>query len=118
TLVEVVAAVVLLATVVTTLLTVQVRTLQQMQDVREQALAADLAHDLIAQWALQPKGFVPPSEGTFETQPGWRWIRQSTPWAGATTLKLNELTLSVIRCDANVERIVTTLTWLENKDAQ
>lgn len=116
TLIEVVAALVLTATTVTALLMAQTRSLTQLHIIRQQKIAADLAHELIRQWQLQPDELSRSADGSFDVRPGWTWERRATPspLAGA----LNEVTLTIYGPTDDVLRtLLVTYTWLEKPDA-
>jgi Tfp pilus assembly protein PilV len=118
TLIEVVAALVLVATSVTALLAAQGRSLAQLQQARELETAATLARELITQWRLDPL-VVPPSEGGFPGQPTWRWTRRVVLPSDGGASELQEVVLSIHRRDdRGVERNIASYTWLEKSSAK
>lgn len=117
TLIEVVAALTLVATSVTALLAAQGRSLEQLRSAQELETAATLARELIIQWRLDPL-VVPPLEGEFIENPKWRWRRK----VGATTdhraTDLQEIMLTIYRRDnRGVEQRITSYIWLEKTHA-
>lgn len=113
TLIEVVAALVLVATSVTALLAAQGRSLAQLRQARAPETTATLARELITQWRLEPL-VVPPSEGEFLGQPTWRWTREVTLPTDGRLSELQEVVLSIHRRDdRGVERTIASYTWLE-----
>ncbi|MBN1510671.1 MAG: hypothetical protein JXB13_01530 [Phycisphaerae bacterium] len=81
TLFEVVAALVLLATVVSALLVAQGRALQQLAELRERDQAARLVRELLVQWELAREDVTQPAEGTFPDAADWVWSRTVQPQA-------------------------------------
>ena len=113
TLIEVVAALVLVATSVTALLAAQGRCLEQLRCARELETAATLARELITQWRLDPLT-VPPTAGEFPGEPTWRWERRVGPPVDGRATELQQAVLTILRRDARgVERPVASYTWLE-----
>lgn len=112
TLIEVVAAITLLATTVTALLAVQSRSLAQLHAAHQREKAASLATDLVARCrcgALEPTG-----EGIFANDPGWSWTRSALPYTDATTTDLMQVTLTVSHTDVHgAATEVIRYVWLE-----
>ncbi|MCO6437966.1 MAG: hypothetical protein J5J06_12815 [Phycisphaerae bacterium] len=72
-LVEVLAALVIMGGAVTSLLLVQARSVELVQDARLSLDAERLARELIAEWRLQKVELDTQDEGALEN--GWRWER-------------------------------------------
>ena len=114
TLIEVVASLVLVATTVSALLLAQSRSLQQLSATRHQERAAALANDLIRGWKVAPVTQGQTVEGTFESQPGWRWRREIQPSPDSRHLNLIDVTLAIYRLDGTGrERVIARYTWIE-----
>ncbi len=75
TLIEVVAALALLATVVASVLVAQTRSMQQIRQADQRRKAAELAESLLTQWRLNQTALDSPAQGTFSEE-GWSWKRQ------------------------------------------
>ncbi len=114
-LIEVVAALVLLSGCAVMLLTAQGRSLDQLRAVRTQETAAGLARELIASWKLDPTVELP-LEGYFESTPGWRWERQVRWYSTGAHGSLQEITLTVYRTKLDrEEEAVARYTWIERE---
>jgi type II secretory pathway pseudopilin PulG len=79
TLIEVVAALVLLGGTVVALLVGQSRALEQVAASQRLREAAHLAEELLSEWALQDQEVTTGAEGTFDEWPGWSWQRTVEP---------------------------------------
>lgn len=116
-LIEVVAALVLLAGCAVTLLTAQGRSLDQLRAVRTQETAADLARELITSWKLDPTADLP-LEGYFESTPGWRWERQECWYATGSQGNLQEVALTIYRPQSKgmgEEEALASYSWIERE---
>ena len=114
-LIEVVASLVLLATVVTSLLLAQSRSLQQLRATRERETADVLAGELLATWKIEQREWPDHEEGEFEGHSSWRWARTSRPYPLTRGLALREVSLKMWHRDSAGERVVRELTWLERE---
>lgn len=118
TLIEVVAALALLAGALTALLVAQTRGLKQLQAMREQERAAVLAEELIQRWKIEPPTMTDRLDGAFESAPGWWWLRAATASSILDDPDVRQVTLSIYRRETDgLEHLVTTYTWLERVDA-
>lgn len=115
-LIEVVAALVLLAGCAVTLLTAQGRSLDQLRAVRTQETAAGFARELIASWNLEDATTKLASEGYFKAAPGWRWERQVCWYSKGAHGSLQEITLTVYHTKLDrEEEVVARYTWIERE---
>lgn len=115
TLIEVVAALVILAVTTTALTVAHARSLEQLRVLRHQETAAMLAEEWLAARALEDLPAVESSSGTFEHQPGWRWALAGGPWLpddGGPALVQRSLEIYRARSEAG-EELVRRYTWLE-----
>jgi Tfp pilus assembly protein PilV len=116
TLIEVVAALVLMAGVVSALLLAQGRLLGKLRGIEEQELASHLAREIIAQWKLERPTAT---QGEVEEYPGWRWIRQESTTLLVRDPLVREVTLQIVHRTADgAERTVASYQWLEKKDEE
>lgn len=116
TLIEVVASLVLMAGVVSALLLAQGRLLGQLRSIEEQELASDLAHELIAQWKLEPPTA---SQGEFEEHRGWSWARVEATTMLVRDPLVREVTLQIThRTIDGTEHMIARYQWLEKKDEE
>lgn len=110
-LIEVLAAMTLLAGTMVSLVLAQGRSLQQLAATRRQHTADALARELVLHWTMEP----PPSdscEGSFGEQPGWRYVRRAQP--SSWDDKLLEMTVTIFAMDSRGEEVVaSSLVWLE-----
>ena len=110
-LIEVVASLVLIATVVTSLLAAHARSLAQVKATRLRETADRATHELIASWAVETPGERLWIEGRFADLPGWHWTRAVRPYDPPNHEDLNEVTLTIY---AEVSTTAMgTYTWLE-----
>jgi hypothetical protein len=112
TLIEVVAALSLIAGTATVLLTLQGRCIQQLRAAHDRERAAHYAAELVGSWRLNP---APP--GILEATIGdeFRWRRTERDYPTSTNL-LREVTLVVFRVGLDHrETPLATYAWLENK---
>ena len=110
-LIEVVASLVLIATVVTSLLVAHARSIEQVKATRLLETADRMTHELMASWWVEAPGEGPWIEGRFEDLPGWHWTRAVRPYDAPNHEDLNEITLTIF---GNVSAVpMGTYTWLE-----
>ena len=117
--VEVLGAMVLLASTASALLLAQGRTTSQLSSLREQALGARLAEELVAQWKLDnQRNWITTNEsGDFVAHSGWRWERVVRTPELVQTISATEITLRVVhRQPSGEERRVAQYVWLERRD--
>ncbi len=116
TLVEVLAALVLLAGCVTVLLLAQARAWQQQAANAEQRQAAALAEPLILEWRRSGQDIGWSGEADFEDRPGWSWQCTAEPIHVTeeedSAMTRVQLTITVQDPGAD-RRAVATYTWLE-----
>ncbi|MEK6674127.1 MAG: hypothetical protein AABZ47_00565 [Planctomycetota bacterium] len=111
TLIEVVAALVLVATTATLVLTAQSRSLHQLRHLQESETAHRLAGELIAKWKLQRPQQSPMLEGRFEEATHWHWRRSVRPHDFRSG-SLQEVTLTVQRSEPKESSPATIGTWI------
>ena len=114
-LIEVVASLVLLATVVTSLLLAQSRSLAQLRATREREKADVLAGELLTAWKIEPREWPAHEEGGFDGDSSWRWARTSRPYPLTRGLALRQVAVRLWHRDATGERVVRELIWLERE---
>lgn len=113
TLVEVVASLVLMASVVSALLVAQGKLLRHLRFSEDQKLAAVLAEELIASWALESP--IAP-EGIFEDHPGWSWARRTSTTPLVSDPLVEEITLDIVqKWPSGEERRLASYQWLERR---
>jgi type II secretion system protein I len=112
TLVEVLAALALLAGAVTTLLLTQSRTLQQQTTSRQQCEASRLAEALLQQWQLEGEDLSLPGEGDFSNQSGWSWRRSVGEQSTGDSTRLLRVHLEIICAQATERQTVVEYEWL------
>jgi len=114
TLIEVVAALAILATTATMVLTAYGESLVQLSATRRQTRGHELASELIAHWKINPPQIAPNLEEEFPGMPKWRWRRTVRPYDYAQSLAMLEITLFVFHEQADGEiATVGEYTWLE-----
>ena len=115
TLVEVLAALALLAGTVTCLLLAETRALRQHADAQRRAEVTALAEELIRQWKVEQVELSQPAAGFCEAEPRLRWQRTVEPFQTASNPTLLRVTLRLLELDqGGNERTLTTLVWLIN----
>jgi Tfp pilus assembly protein PilV len=116
-LIEVIASLVLIGGVVTALITMQARSLEQVRASRNQQTAAALAQELIVQWKLNSESDESPAQGRFDAIPGWRWERHTKPYVTHNGSPLEWTSLTITCADVvGPEHVVATFQWLEKPD--
>lgn len=95
TLLEVIAAAVILGTSVTMMMLAQGNMIEQLSVSRRQLTAGAVAHELIARWQLTEENMTEPSSGTVDGLPGWRWARSSESTTVAQGVTVTRVALSV-----------------------
>jgi Tfp pilus assembly protein PilV len=119
TLVEVLAALVLLAGTVTAMLLTQAEALRQESATANQHTAAGVAEALIQSWRLGGNDVTVPAEGMFQSHAGWAWKRTVGPFAGKGAVELLRIRLTIVRHDdASPAQTVAEYEWLERPRAQ
>ena len=119
TLVEVLAALVLLAGTVTTLLLAQSRALEQQSATAERNEASRLAEELIQHWRLVDEDLSVDGQGALDAQPGWVWRRWVEEYATDGDAMLVRVHLEVLRVlDRSDPRTVAEYEWLEPREVR
>ena len=95
TLLEVIAAAVILGTSVTTMLLAQGNTIEQLSLSRRQLTASAIANELIAHWRLTNENVATPSSGSVDGLAGWRWARSSESITVAEGVAVTRVILTV-----------------------
>lgn len=110
-LVEVVAALVLTATTLTTLLLVLARTVEQAHVLQHQEKVTACASSLVAAWSQEPPEAT---EGICSTDAALTWRRSQAIRHRVEAADLFEVTLTIVdRTDAQREQTLLAYTWLE-----
>lgn len=118
-LIEVVAALALLAGAAAGLLTAHGAALGQLAATRHQETATTLAEELITEWKIKPPNGTGEREGRFEGRPSWRWTRSLRPYPSVGKAPIRELTLIIYRMDERgKEQVMGSYTSLETADDQ
>jgi Tfp pilus assembly protein PilV len=100
-LVEVVAALLILGGAITVMLVAQSRALMALKSSHLELTALHLAKDLIATWDIEKPGAVRSASGTFPKEEGWSWRRSSRPLADEDMSGMVEITLEL--CFSGIE---------------
>jgi len=95
TLIEVLAAVLLIGTSVTTMLVTQGRAVDQIRGSSRQLMAAEIARELIAGWRLTEADLTTAASGTVAARTGWTWRRTSEVLSVAAGISAREVTLEL-----------------------
>jgi Tfp pilus assembly protein PilV len=77
TLVEVLAATVILGGALTSMIVAQASSIEQLRAAELKLTAAEWAHELVTEWRLKKTDMVPAEAGTHPHMPGWSWRRSS-----------------------------------------
>lgn len=95
TLVEVLAAALIMGGIVTTALVGQAKALRQITAAERTVQAANLARELLASWEIENRDLSSPYEGAFDTPKGWRWRRRDGSIRLAGGVEVREVTLDI-----------------------
>jgi type II secretory pathway pseudopilin PulG len=119
TLLEVVVALVLVATTASALLVAHGRSLEQAKRIEHLDRGESLARQLILQWRVEPVGDAPCQEGKFKDNPAWRWTRICKPATNREDSPLLEvcLTLHRLKLDGDEEELLS-YTWIEKQEEE
>lgn len=114
TLIEVLAALVLLGGVIVTVLVAQSRSLTQQTAAERQRRATQLAENLLVRWRLEGIATIEPDRGSFEHEAGWCWQRDVRRRVLLGDLEMKEVVLTILKAgpDHGDEELLQ-LTWLE-----
>ena len=96
-LIEVIAATVILGTAVTVLLSMQAASLERMHSIDNELLAAEMAHEIFADWRLQRAEYHDATEGIVENYDGWSWRSRSARVVVAPDIEADLITLTIRR---------------------
>lgn len=112
TLVEVLAALVLVASVISGVVVTQSRSLAQLRATRDLATASQLARELVTEWQLN----APLARsGEFAGKTGWSWTRSELPEDPLELPDVLRVQLNVFKVNLTGDRVeIVTLTWLED----
>jgi hypothetical protein len=94
-LVEVVAALLILGGAITVMLVAQSRAFIGLKSSHLELTALHLAKDLIATWDIEKPDAVQSASGTFPKEEGWSWRRSSRPLADEDMSGMVEITLEL-----------------------
>ena len=115
-LVEVVAAIVLLAGTVTPLILSQSKASQQYATARNLTSASSLAQELTYRWRLEEINTSTPAQGVFEDTPNWSWQRTSSVYSNVGSITVLEVTLEIKLLSERDSQTVVSYSWLENAE--
>ena len=120
TLVEVLAALVLLGGSVTTMLVAQSTSMERIQTCERQLTAGHVAKELLVMWRLGQENLEIPARGDVAGAPGWSWSRTAQQRQIAEGVTVVEVTLDVIysSSDARDAPWVRSYRWLIKNDRQ
>ncbi len=118
TLIEVVAAIVILGSSVTAMLMARANNLGQLSDARRQMTARAIAQELIAEWRLAKVDLTAPASGSVEGEPGWSWRRSVESARLPGNLQGQDVRLEIIRVNdaANMELWSRSFHWIVRHD--
>ena len=116
-LIEVIAATVILGTAVTVLLAMQAASLERMHSIDNELLAVELAHELFADWRLNPTDRSGENGGDVKHHDGWSWRRQLEKVTVAPGVAAELVTLTVRHSGGMVQRnaFEREFQWLEHE---
>ena len=97
TLIEVIAATLILGTMVTILLTMQGLCLERMRELGHDLLASELAEELFVTWRWRAEEHRGDEQGRMEEHPDWSWVRRSEEVDVGPEIKAVLVTLTVRR---------------------
>ncbi len=119
TLIEVVAALVIVGGSATAMLLAQARNLEKLTGSRVDLAARDIASELIGTWRLQDADLKTPSEGRVGTEFQWRWKRsaQVRPVTDAWSATEITLELTLLPLEGSMRTRRWEYTWLVNDDS-
>lgn len=118
TLVEVLAATVILGGAVASMLLAQSAGLEQLRNAELQAVARNVAAELITNWRIESQSLAWADEGGVADSPGWSWRRTSErvqPMDGVLAARV-VLALTYISPEQPEAIWTTQLEWLERHD--
>ena len=120
TLLEVIAAAVILGTSVTTMLLAQGHTIEQLSESHRQLTASAVANELIAHWRLTREDVAATSSGTVDGLAGWRWSRRSESMTVAEGHAVTRVILTVTRVGDGDERNHWTRVyrWIDSENVR
>ena len=96
TLIEVIAAILLLGMAITTMLVAQSRTLARISNGKRELKAVHLAKELRAAWKLNDQDLAQPASGSVDDAPGWSWQRSAQPVRVADSIVVTEVALEIM----------------------
>ncbi len=117
TLVEVLAASVIVGSAVTTMLVAQSRSLRQLEASQNELVARHMAKRLIAEWRLSDEKMATPATGSLPNKDRWDWIRSADQVLIAKDIKATQVNLRLVRRgDEHSEDWVRQYHWLERRE--
>ncbi len=118
TLIEVMAALVLIGGSIVTLLNIQARSAGQATASNHQRTAACLAEELLATWTLEKCDLSLDQEAAFTEPAGWFWRRSVSTPAVVLPAEMIQIELEIIRTnDLGEAQTIASYTWWERIDA-
>lgn len=112
TLVEVVAAALILATVATTALSVVSSSLTGLRAQSDQLIAQHHARNLMAEWRIQPKELAASGTGTCLGATEWHWTRSVAPYDAYPDAQLRMVTLTLQRNGGTTNTEPPAYSWM------
>lgn len=113
TLIEVMAAVVILGASVTTMLVAQANAADRLKTAQMDSTAARIAHELIMEWRLTEEDVTGTAHGSIADVNDWRWRRTSQVIDVADGVTAVHVTLVIERDEEAARPWSRTFDWLE-----
>ena len=114
TLVEVLAALTILSTLMVTFLVSQSQSLAQQRAANHRRDAAATAEELLAEWRLEELPLTQPARGGFEEMTEWSWRRDVERVRVVGDVEMFRVTLTVERITHDHRsEVVLNVSWLE-----
>jgi prepilin-type N-terminal cleavage/methylation domain-containing protein len=95
TLVEVMAALIILGGAVTIMLVAQARSVNQFHAAQRSLSAGRIAGELLANWKLTGEDLTKAASGIVQNEPDWRWERYARPLMRFDDLDVTEVQLTL-----------------------
>jgi hypothetical protein len=107
TLVEVVAGLALLASLLTALLLARARYSQQWVLANQRLAAVQLADELLAEWWTEPQELPRADQGVLDEQRGWKWRTQVIQNHAADSIGVEVIRLEILQEDPEAIPLAT-----------
>lgn len=113
-LVEVLAAIVIIGGAVTTMLVAQANSIATLRTAKLEGRADNFARNLIAQWRLSREDVRTDAAGQISGEQRWTWRRKVRPFHAGKKLEASLITLTIVRAGSHAEAPwVRRYEWLE-----